>query len=110
MLLDPIEIVPADQVGPVHFIAAGGSGMSGIARLYSELGIRTSGSDQSDSTALQGLARAGVRGDRSAARVEAGRRGAEGPGGRTHLVSPLVAAATAVTGHLSSPADLPAVN
>ncbi len=60
MLLDPIEIVPADQVGPVHFIAAGGSGMSGIARLYSELGIRTSGSDQSDSTALQGLARAGV--------------------------------------------------
>ncbi|MDY5147494.1 3-isopropylmalate dehydratase large subunit [Actinotignum sanguinis] len=33
-------------------------------------------------------------------------RGRQGPGGRTHLVSPLVAAATAVTGHISHPADL----
>jgi 3-isopropylmalate/(R)-2-methylmalate dehydratase large subunit len=32
--------------------------------------------------------------------------GRQGKGGRTHLVSPLVAAATAVTGHLSSPRDL----
>lgn len=61
MLLKPIEVVPADQVGPVHFIAAGGSGMSGIARLYAELGIKTSGSDQSDSTALRGLERVGVK-------------------------------------------------
>ena len=30
----------------------------------------------------------------------------EGKGGRTHLVSPEVAAATAVTGHLAAPADL----
>lgn len=61
MLLEPIEVVPADQVGPIHFIAAGGSGMSGVARLYAELGIPTSGSDQSDSRALQSLARSGVR-------------------------------------------------
>ncbi|MFI9409635.1 3-isopropylmalate dehydratase large subunit [Nocardia gamkensis] len=32
--------------------------------------------------------------------------GRQGKGGRTHLVSPLVAAATAVRGRLSSPADL----
>jgi len=32
--------------------------------------------------------------------------GRQGKGGRTHLVSPLVAAATAVTGRLCSPADL----
>jgi len=32
--------------------------------------------------------------------------GRQGPGGRTHLVSPLVAAATAVAGCLCSPADL----
>jgi 3-isopropylmalate/(R)-2-methylmalate dehydratase large subunit len=32
--------------------------------------------------------------------------GRQGPGGRTHLVSPAVAAATAVRGRLSSPADL----
>ncbi len=34
--------------------------MSGVARLYAELGIDVSGSDQSDSTALQSLARVGV--------------------------------------------------
>lgn len=32
--------------------------------------------------------------------------GRQGPGGRTHLVSPAVAAATAVTGRLAAPADL----
>lgn len=32
--------------------------------------------------------------------------GRQGKGGRTHLVSPLVAAATAVRGTLSSPSDL----
>ncbi|GJF10826.1 3-isopropylmalate dehydratase large subunit [Mycolicibacterium cyprinidarum] len=35
--------------------------------------------------------------------------GRQGKGGRTHLVSPAVAAATAVRGTLSSPADLPVV-
>jgi len=34
--------------------------------------------------------------------------GRQGKGGRTHLVSPAVAAATAVRGTLSSPVDLPA--
>jgi 3-isopropylmalate/(R)-2-methylmalate dehydratase large subunit len=33
--------------------------------------------------------------------------GRQGAGGRTHLVSPVVAAATAVTGKLTNPADLP---
>lgn len=33
--------------------------------------------------------------------------GRQGKGGRTHLVSPAVAAATAIRGRLSSPADLP---
>ena len=32
--------------------------------------------------------------------------GRQGKGGRTHLVSPPVAAATAVTGRLAAPADL----
>jgi UDP-N-acetylmuramate--alanine ligase len=61
MLLTPVEVLPATEVGPVHFIAAGGSGMSGIARMYAELGVRTSGSDQSDSSALRSLERVGVR-------------------------------------------------
>src|SRR5699024_7313067 len=45
-------------------------------------------------------------GERSASTSNRNFEGRQGPGGRTHLVSPLVAAATAVTGHLASPADL----
>jgi len=45
-------------------------------------------------------------GERSASTSNRNFEGRQGPGGRTHLVSPAVAASTAVTGHLSSPADL----
>ncbi|UQX89953.1 3-isopropylmalate dehydratase large subunit [Jatrophihabitans telluris] len=45
-------------------------------------------------------------GERSASTSNRNFEGRQGKGGRTHLVSPLVAAATAVTGRLSSPADL----
>ncbi len=49
-------------------------------------------------------------GERSASTSNRNFEGRQGKGGRTHLVSPLVAAATAVTGRLSTPADLPAVD
>lgn len=45
-------------------------------------------------------------GERSASTSNRNFEGRQGPGGRTHLVSPPVAAATAVAGHLASPADL----
>ena len=45
-------------------------------------------------------------GERSASTSNRNFEGRQGPGGRTHLVSPAVAASTAVTGHLASPADL----
>ena len=45
-------------------------------------------------------------GERSASTSNRNFEGRQGPGGRTHLVSPLVAAATAVAGHLAAPADL----
>ncbi|MFM8515678.1 MAG: 3-isopropylmalate dehydratase large subunit [Actinomycetota bacterium] len=45
-------------------------------------------------------------GERSASTSNRNFEGRQGPGGRTHLVSPAVAAATAVTGRLSSPEDL----
>ena len=48
-------------------------------------------------------------GERSASTSNRNFEGRQGPGGRTHLVSPAVAAATAVRGRLSSPADLTAV-
>jgi 3-isopropylmalate/(R)-2-methylmalate dehydratase large subunit len=45
-------------------------------------------------------------GERSASTSNRNFEGRQGPGGRTHLVSPPVAAATAVTGRLTAPADL----
>jgi 3-isopropylmalate/(R)-2-methylmalate dehydratase large subunit len=48
-------------------------------------------------------------GERAASTSNRNFEGRQGPGGRTHLVSPAVAAATAVRGRLSSPADLTAV-
>jgi 3-isopropylmalate/(R)-2-methylmalate dehydratase large subunit len=45
-------------------------------------------------------------GERSASTSNRNFEGRQGPGGRTHLVSPAVAAATAVAGHFAAPADL----
>jgi 3-isopropylmalate/(R)-2-methylmalate dehydratase large subunit len=47
-------------------------------------------------------------GERSASTSNRNFEGRQGRGGRTHLVSPEVAAATAVVGRLAAPADLPA--
>jgi len=49
-------------------------------------------------------------GERCASTSNRNFEGRQGKGGRTHLVSPLVAAATAVRGTLSSPADLDPVH
>jgi len=46
-------------------------------------------------------------GERCASTSNRNFEGRQGRGGRTHLVSPAVAAATAVAGHLSAPGDLP---
>jgi 3-isopropylmalate/(R)-2-methylmalate dehydratase large subunit len=45
-------------------------------------------------------------GERAASTSNRNFEGRQGPGGRTHLVSPAVAAATAVVGHFATPADL----
>ena len=45
-------------------------------------------------------------GERCAATSNRNFEGRQGKGGRTHLVSPAVAAATAVAGHLAEPADI----
>ena len=45
-------------------------------------------------------------GKRAASTSNRNFEGRQGPGARTHLVSPEVAAATAILGHLASPADL----
>jgi 3-isopropylmalate/(R)-2-methylmalate dehydratase large subunit len=45
-------------------------------------------------------------GERSASTSNRNFEGRQGPGARTHLVSPAVAAATAVAGHFAAPSDL----
>jgi 3-isopropylmalate/(R)-2-methylmalate dehydratase large subunit len=45
-------------------------------------------------------------GERAASTSNRNFEGRQGPGGRTHLVSPLVAAATAIRGKISTPADV----
>ena len=45
-------------------------------------------------------------GERSASTSNRNFEGRQGPGGRTHLVSPMMAAAAAITGHLTDVRDL----
>jgi 3-isopropylmalate/(R)-2-methylmalate dehydratase large subunit len=49
-------------------------------------------------------------GERAASTSNRNFEGRQGKGARTHLVSPLVAAATAIRGTLSAPSDLESVN
>ena len=50
------------------------------------------------------------QGERSASTSNRNFEGRQGRGGRTHLVSPAVAAATAVAGHFATPDDLGALS
>ncbi len=49
-----------DDLGRVHFIGIGGSGMSGIARMFVERGVSVSGSDRTDSATVAALRDIGV--------------------------------------------------
>lgn len=60
MLYEPVPLLPPTELGDLHFIAIGGAGMSAIALLYAELGVRVSGSDRSDSATLATLRAAGI--------------------------------------------------
>ncbi len=55
IVVPPEKIVPADQLGRVHFVGIGGAGMSGIARILLARGIPVTGSDAKDSGVLDGL-------------------------------------------------------
>ncbi|MFD0687049.1 UDP-N-acetylmuramate--L-alanine ligase [Actinomadura fibrosa] len=60
-LITPGEVVPAGELGRVHFIAIGGAGMSGIARIMLRRGIAVSGSDARDSELLGRLGDLGAK-------------------------------------------------
>jgi UDP-N-acetylmuramate--alanine ligase len=60
-LITPVELPNLAELGRVHFIAIGGSGMNGIASMMLAHGTRVSGSDRQDSKYLRSLEAQGAR-------------------------------------------------
>ena len=56
----PERVLPAEELGRVHFVGIGGAGLSAIARLMLARGITVSGSDGADSATLAKLREAGA--------------------------------------------------
>jgi UDP-N-acetylmuramate--alanine ligase len=79
-LVTPVDPVPVDQLGRVHFIGVGGAGMSGIARILLARGVSVSGSDAASSGLLTELAGLG-------ADIHAGHDAANVAGADTIVVS-----------------------
>ena len=61
MIRPDLTLPIPDRIGAAHFIGIGGSGMSGLARMFLARGIRVSGSDRADSPGLRELERIGAR-------------------------------------------------
>ena len=60
MIRPDLSLPIPENIESAHFIGIGGSGMSGLARMFLARGIRVSGSDRADSTALRELAELGA--------------------------------------------------
>lgn len=56
---DPDLVLP-ETLGRLHFVGIGGSGMSGIARMFHARGYTVTGSDRSDSGTVQALRDLGI--------------------------------------------------
>ena len=59
-LVTPVEPVPLGELGRVHFLAIGGAGMSGVARIMLARGVAVSGCDSAASSQLEELASIGA--------------------------------------------------
>jgi UDP-N-acetylmuramate--alanine ligase len=55
------SVAVPEELGRVHFIGIGGSGMSGIAHMMLDAGLEVSGSDRDESSYLDALRERGVR-------------------------------------------------
>src|SRR3546814_722304 len=55
MIRPDLSLPIPEHIEAAHFIGIGGSGMSGLARMFLERGIRVSGSDRADSPGLRAL-------------------------------------------------------
>src|SRR5690606_12490515 len=60
MITPDLDLQIPAELGALHFVGIGGSGMSGIARLFLEAGHRVTASDRSDSAAIRELQQLGA--------------------------------------------------
>jgi len=60
MIRPDLSLPIPEDITAAHFIGIGGSGMSGLAGMFLDRGIRVSGSDRADSAALRALAARGA--------------------------------------------------
>lgn len=60
MIKPDSSVVAPAELGTVHMVGIGGSGMSGIARLFLANGITVTGSDVRDSSNIEALRELGV--------------------------------------------------
>lgn len=60
MIRPDLSLPIPETITAAHFIGIGGSGMSGLARMFLDAGIRVSGSDRADSDNLRALEEAGA--------------------------------------------------
>ncbi|WP_404432501.1 UDP-N-acetylmuramate--L-alanine ligase [Microbacterium lacus] len=60
MIRPDLSLPIPENIEAAHFIGIGGSGMSGLARMFLGRGIRVSGSDRADSPGLRELERLGA--------------------------------------------------
>ncbi|MGY6498010.1 MAG: UDP-N-acetylmuramate--L-alanine ligase [Microcella sp.] len=60
MIAPDLDLVLPDELGALHFVGIGGSGMSGIARMMHARGHRVTGSDRAESPTVAALRDAGI--------------------------------------------------
>ena len=60
MIYPDLEMEIPDELGRVHFVGIGGSGMSGIARMMHQAGVTVTGSDRSASYSTEALEAIGI--------------------------------------------------
>ena len=60
MIYPDLEMAIPDELGRVHFVGIGGSGMSGIARMMHRAGVTVTGSDRSSSYTTVALEELGI--------------------------------------------------
>ena len=60
MIYPDLEMEIPDELGRVHFVGIGGSGMSGIARMMHQAGVPVTGSDRSANYSTEALEQLGI--------------------------------------------------